>query len=257
MTTASDLHEIAPPTPGTGVDGTPAWIVTRDDDVRAVLGDPRFGNTPVTTSAIENRDRVLEEYGLPPELFPYVTSSILDADGADHVRLRRLVSRAFTVRRVAALRPRVVEITATLLDALPGRVDLIAAFAYPLPITVICELVGVPEADRPMWVGGGEAVEASDPEAAGAALGEMVAYTHGLVERRRAEPADDLLTDMIRAQDEDGDRLSDVEMVTMVLALVTAGHRTTAHLIGNATHALSAPLGPARDVEPRPPRSGT
>jgi cytochrome P450 len=235
------IREEAPLVLGQSADGTPAWYVTRYDDVRTVLGDPRFVNSPASgpgTEAVNNRDQLLEMLGIPRDFLPYMTESILDVDGIDHVRLRKLVSRAFTVRRVNALRPRVEEITSALLDGFNGPVDLISEFAYPLPITVICELVGVPEADRPLWRRAGATSNSMEPGAMGTALREMVAYTHDLIDRRRAQPADDLLTDLIRAQDEGGDRLSDVEMVTMVLALVTAGHETTAHLIGNGTLAL-------------------
>jgi cytochrome P450 len=237
----SRIREEAPLVLGQSADGTPTWYVTRCDDVRAMLGDPRLVNSPGSAAgaeAVQNRDDMLEMLGIPRDFFPYMTQSILDVDGIDHVRLRKLVSRAFTVRRVNALRPRVEEITSALLDGLDGPVDLISEFAYPLPITVICELVGVPEADRPLWRKAGAASNSMEPGAMGAAVREMVAYTHDLIDKRRAEPADDLLTDLIRAQNEDGDRLSDVEMVTMVLALVTAGHETTAHLIGNAALAL-------------------
>jgi cytochrome P450 len=151
------------------------------------------------------------------------------------------VSRAFTVRRVAALRPWVEEITAGLLDRmaqLPEPVDLVAEYAYPLPITVICELVGVPEDDRPAWHRWSTALMRMQRDATPAAAREMIDHVHELIARRRAEPADDLLTALVHVQEEDGDRLSADELVTMVLTLVVAGHETTAHLIGNGTLAL-------------------
>ena len=231
------LREQAPAVLGRSMEGTPAWFLTRHEDVRAVLSDPRFVNSPVTGSAAQDKDAMLEQYGIPPELRPYMRASILDVSGADHTRLRKLVSRAFTVRRVNGLRPRVEEIATALLDGLDGSVDLITAYAHPLPITVICELVGVPEADRPLW-GAVDAANTAERTAVGMALAEIVEYTHGLVERRRREPADDLITDLVHAQDSDGDRLSDVELVTMVVGLVSAGHETTKHLIANGTLAL-------------------
>jgi cytochrome P450 len=179
--------------------------------------------------------------GVPPEYARYLVGTILDIDPPDHTRLRRLVSRAFTVRPVAALRPRVETITAELLDDLAAAadpVDLIEAFAYPLPITVICELVGIDEADRPAWRAWGRAFVAMEPDRVSSAVRGMVDHIHALVGRRRTTPADDLLTALIRAHDEDGDHFSDVELVAMVLTLVFAGHETTAHLIGNATAAL-------------------
>jgi cytochrome P450 len=238
------LREQAPVLRGRGPGGTPVWIVTRQADVRVVLGDPRFVNssTSVHGLTIENvRDKLTDQVGIPRDLAHYFTDSILDTDGEDHTRLRKLVSRAFTVRRVAALRPRVEEITAELLDrlaGLPEPVDLVAEFAYPLPITVICELVGVPVADRPAWHRWSSTLMTMNPELIPTTCREMIDHIHDLIARRRAEPADDLLTALVQVQEEDGDRLSADELVTMVLTLVIAGHETTAHLISNATLAL-------------------
>ncbi|WP_198961420.1 cytochrome P450 [Pseudonocardia sp. MH-G8] len=238
------LREEGPVLRGRAPGGTPCWIVTRQADVRTVLGDPRFVNSATSVSGVtvDNlRDKLTEMVGIPRELAHYFTDSILDADGEDHTRLRKLVSRAFTVRRIGELRPRVEEITGALLDrmaAQDGTVDLVAEFAYPLPITVICELVGVPEEDRPAWRRWGAVLTSMDPERTPAAVGEMIDHIHDLIARRRAEPADDLLTALVQVQEEDGDRLSADELVTMVLTLVIAGHETTAHLIGGATLAL-------------------
>ncbi|WP_232664200.1 cytochrome P450 family protein [Pseudonocardia sp. TRM90224] len=235
------LREQAPVVLGTRMDGGPAWYVTRYDDVRAALGDTRFVNNAkaVEGMVVENaRDKIVEQFGVPPELMPYINESVLDVDGADHSRLRKLVSRAFTVRRVNAMRPRVEQITAELLDTLTDPTDLVRDFAYPLPITVISELVGVAEAERPQWRQWGAEITSFKPGSIGPALTAMVEHTHGLIERRRAEPADDLLTELIRVQDEEGDRLSEVETVTMVITLVMAGHETTAHLVSAGTLAL-------------------
>jgi cytochrome P450 len=235
------LREQAPVVPGTAFDGTPVLFVTRHEDVRAVLGDDRFSTDPEAvpgSPATAQRDAMMEALGVPDDLVPYIARSILDVDGADHARLRKLVSRAFTVRRVGGLRPRVEETAAYFLDRLGPAADLIAEFAYPVPITVICELVGVPEEDRPAWRRWSAASKSFEPGVLAGAVGEAVGYTHALVERRRSEPADDLISDLVRAQAEDGDRLSDVELVTTVLALVTAGHETTANLIGNGALAL-------------------
>jgi cytochrome P450 len=235
------LREQGPVLRGRTMDGGDAWYVTRQEDVRTVLGDPRFVNNAASVRGAEVnnvREKVAETLGLTPELARYITTSILDADGADHTRLRKLVSRAFTVRRVADLRPRVEAITANLLDGLPSPVDLIEHFAYPLPITVICELVGVPEADRPSWREWGIGLVSMDPKIIPGVVRDMVAHVKDLIGRRRAAPADDLLTALIQAQEADGDQLSDDELVTMVFTLVMAGHETTAHLIGNGTVAL-------------------
>jgi cytochrome P450 len=238
------LREQAPVLRGRAPDGSPAWIVTRQAEVRTVLSDPRFVNSALSVPGVtvdSVRDRLVEMVGIPADIAHYFTDSILDSDGEDHTRLRKLVSRAFTVRRVGALRPRVEEITADLLDRmeqLPEPVDLIAEFAYPLPITVICELVGVPEADRPSWHRWSTALVRMQPGVVAPAAREMIDHVHDLIALRRAEPADDLLTALVHVQEEDGDRLSVDELVTMVLTLVIAGHETTAHLISGATLAL-------------------
>ncbi|WP_182900757.1 cytochrome P450 [Microbispora sp. H10830] len=243
----SHLREQAPMVRGSfpGLD-SPVWLVTRYDDVKTVLSDRRFVNNPanVPGASVHNiREQLIEARGIPREYAAYILDSVLDSDGDDHLRLRRLVSRAFTARRVAELRPRVEQITEDLLDRLPGHAengvaDLIEHFAYPLPITVICELVGIPEEDRPLWREWGRGLVSLEPGAVAEPLRHMVTYIQELIARRRAEPAGDLLTGLIRAHDEDGDRLTDTEMVTMVLTLVLAGHETTAHLIGNGTTAL-------------------
>ncbi|MFD9206341.1 cytochrome P450 [Streptomyces sioyaensis] len=235
------LREQAPVVLGQSADGTPAWYVTRYEEVRAVLSDRRFANNPGATpgaEAVSNQEKMLEMLEIPREFYPYISESILDVDGADHDRLRRLVLRAFTARRINALRPRVERITSELLDGMTGVADLISEFAYPLPITVICELVGVPEEGRELWSTAGTALTSIAPGSKGAAARALVEYTHGLVDRRRSRPADDLITELIKVRDEGGDRLSDVELVTMILGLATAGHETTAHLIGNGALAL-------------------
>ncbi len=235
------LREQAPVLRGRAIDGSPAWYVTRQADVRAVLGDPRFVTSAASVAggdANSVRDRMLESLGIRGDLVGYLTRSILSVDGADHVRLRKLVSRAFTVRRVGELRPRVEAITSALLDGFPPTVDLVESFAYPLPITVICELVGVPEAERPAWRGWGKALLTMDRATVPGAVRQMVDHVHELVDRRRIHPEGDLLSGLVHAQDEDGDRLTDTELVTLVFSLVMAGHETTAHLIANGAYAL-------------------
>jgi cytochrome P450 len=232
-----------------GGQGSSLWIVTRHADVQLVLSDRRFVNNPGNVPGMEIEDartEIFRKMGIDDEYAPYLLQSVLDADGDDHLRLRRLVSRAFTARRVAALLPRVREITGELLECLPDRasprdgvVDLLEHFAYPLPITVICELVGIPEEDRERWLGWSRALMRShETEHFTAALHGIVDHLEALVVRRRAEPADDLLTGLIGVHDEDGAVLSEFELVTMVLTIVLAGHETTAHLIGNGVVAL-------------------
>jgi len=194
---------------------TPVWLITRYDDVKAMLADKRFANNPgsVPGANVDNvHQELVEALGLEEKYIKIFTSSLLDADGDDHIRLRRLVSRIFTARRVADLRPRVEEIAAGLLDHLErsaaeddedgvGVVDLIEEFAYRLPINVICELIGIPEADRPRWRQWGKDAFSLVPGAQNEPMRGMVDHITDLVAQRRAEPADDLLSGLIHAHD--------------------------------------------------------
>ncbi|MFC4911483.1 cytochrome P450 family protein [Actinomadura gamaensis] len=242
----SRLRELSPMVQVTyGSAGTPLWLVTRYEDVRKVLGDRRFVNSPANVPGLGLEDVRAEAFrgmGIEDEYAAYLLRTVLDADGDDHLRLRRLVARTFTARRVQELQPRVRNITAGLLDRLPvrdGVVDLVEDFAYPLPITVICELVGIPADDRGRWREWGRALmRQDDPGGIGAAVAGIVHCVEDLIGRRRVEPADDLITALIRVHDEDGSVLSGFELVTLVLAIVLAGHQTTAHLIGNGVLAL-------------------
>lgn len=232
------LREEAPVLLGASFDGSPAWYVTRQEDVRSALSDHRFVTDPVVARGAGSgnpRSAIFEQLGIPAEYTAYLTDTILDVDGIDHARLRKLVSRTFTVRRVNELRPRVEAIAAELLDGLPDRVDLLAEYAYPLPITVISELVGVPEVDRPEWRKWATALVRMDRETIPDAMRDMVAHCRDLIARRRAEPTGDLISGMV---EDSSDRLTDTEIVTMILTLVLAGHETTAHLISNGTLAL-------------------
>lgn len=240
------LREQGPVVRGRFVDGTPVWFVTRYDDVRAALRDPRLVNTPSHVpgkEGVDPREGMMELLKVPEHLRDYLLGSILDSDPPDHPRLRRLVTRAFAARRILDLRPGIERIADGLLTELPhrqedGAVDLLKHFAYPLSITVICELVGIPAADLDRWREWGGDLVSMRPERLRHSFPVMIDYCHELVERRRAALRDDLLSELIRAQDDDGGRLSDTEVVTMVLTLVLAGHETSAHLIGNGTVAL-------------------
>lgn len=244
------IREAGGSAPAIFVDGLPAHLFVDDEDVRTILGDRRFvmdaANVPDGAAAAGRAD-AMAALGIRPDLITYLTESILDKDGSDHTRLRKLVSRTFTVRRVNELRPSVERITADLLAALPshaddeGVVDLIEHFAYPLPIAVISDLVGVPERDRAQWLAWSRQLFGFDPtrpSEMNETLGEMIDHLVAMIAERRETPHDDLLDALIRARDEDGGRLSESELVTMVFTLVIAGHETTAHLLGNGTRAL-------------------
>ncbi|MFJ6569322.1 cytochrome P450 [Streptomyces sp. NPDC091292] len=200
---------------------------------RAAFADPRLRND-VRHSAD------FEDDGLYS-----VGRNMLQVDPPDHTRLRTLVARGFTARRVQALRPRIQEAAGTLLDAVAadGRADLVAAYAYPLPLTIICELLGVPEADRAAFRAWSTKVVALDyAEQSALASREMAAYLAGLAEekRRLRDAAEsDVLHALVRTHDGDGaDRLTPEELMGMAFLLLVAGHETTVNLIANAVHLL-------------------
>lgn len=220
------VHRVHPP----GSDATYAtWLVVGYEEARAALADPRLVKDGERIGAIFLDEQLVGKH-------------LLVTDPPQHTRLRALVSRAFTVRRVEELRPRVQRITDDLLDAmLPrGRADLVESFAYPLPLTVICELLGVPETDRAAFRDMSTEVVAPTSEQSGyEAFVRLGAYLTELIEDKRcAGPGGDLLDDLIRTTAEDGDRLSPEELRGMAFLLLIAGHETTVNLITNAVHAL-------------------
>lgn len=215
--------------------GGQAWLATRYADVRKVLADPRFSR-----AAAAGRD--------VPRARPPVDSPLmlLSMDPPDHSRLRTLVAKAFTARRIEELRPRTQQVVDDLLDrmiAAGPRVDLAAGLAWPLPITIMCELLGVPMADRDDFRTWTEMTLAlgSDiaPDAIVDARVRLNEYLAGLVARRRAEPTDDLLGALVLARDNE-DRLSEQELVTLGVTLLISGHETTANQIGNFVFTLLA-----------------
>jgi cytochrome P450 len=218
--------------------GTDAWMVTRYEEARAALADPRLSKDMARADEFWMRayDNVSEEVA---ETFDRALSAhMLNADPPDHTRLRKLVNKAFTARRVEALRPRIEEITEDLLAGMAKQdeVDLLEAFAFPLPITVICELLGVPVEDREdfrKW----SALILSDTGDETSASRQMAGYLRDLIERKRAGTGDDLLYALLQARDDD-DRFSEHELIAMVFLLLVAGHETTVNLIGNGVLAL-------------------
>ncbi|MER6951158.1 cytochrome P450 [Nonomuraea sp. NPDC000554] len=226
--------------------GFSMWAVTRHEDARAMLSDPRF---ELNAASFMMRPDV------PDDCQAYMRT-MQEMEGPEHMRLRRLVSPAFTARRAAEFRPRIEPIVDALLDELPGHVedgavDLLAHFARPLPIEVICELVGIPASDRPRWREYGAAVAAGHGQALADAIPGIVAGARAAVARRTDEPGDDLLSGLIRVQAEDGDRLSDTEMVTLVWNLVLAG-QTPTNLVANAVQTLLAHPGQLAVLRERP-----
>ncbi|MFY1668855.1 cytochrome P450 family protein [Plantactinospora sp. WMMB334] len=231
---AGSVHRIAMPT------GVPLWLVTGHEEARSLLTDPRL-----VKGGWEARARWSPPGSrLPPDVARGLHTHMLTADPPDHGRLRRLAAQAFTRRRIDALEPRIRALTAELLGALDGddEADLVASLAYPLPIAVITELVGIPEEGREDFRGWAVPLMAPgivSPEVAAAAAGKLHGYTRELIARKRRSPEDDLLSDLIAARD-GGDRLSGDELTSMVYLLVFAGHETTVNLIANGVLALLA-----------------
>jgi cytochrome P450 len=226
-------------------------VVSRYDDCIAALRDPRLGRGTALRAAGEAPTLGFAGLDVDPEqraaFFERAGNNMLFADPPDHTRLRRLVSRAFTPQRIDALRPAVEAMVDGYLDEmLEARdVDVMAVLAFPLPVTVIGELVGVPAADRagfqPLVRAGTAALDpATDVaalRAATAAMDEMRAYFARLVAARRAAPGADLLSGLVAARDA-GDALDDDEVVATAILLFAAGFETTTNLIGNGLLAL-------------------
>lgn len=215
--------------------GHQAWLVTRYDDVRAILSDPWFSRNlfyPGAPCLIEPGD------------FSTGERSILNLDPPDHTRLRRLAAKAFTTRRIEEMRGRVEEITEELLGAMSTKappVDLIEEFAFLLPTAVICEVLGVPFEDREgfrRWSTTIVTPMQHGREAVAAAMHECTAYMGQLIARKRREPGDDVLTGLIEARDDD-DRLTEPELIDLMTQMLLAGHETTVSLIGSAVVLLA------------------
>ncbi|MCX4728510.1 cytochrome P450 [Streptomyces sp. NPDC090052] len=211
--------------------GEPAWLVTRYEEARLVLGDLRF-------SRAEGY-----KHDEPRQGEGRRDSGILGMDPPDHTRLRSLVAKAFTVRQVEKLRPQVRELTAGLLDRMEAAgppVDLVEEYALPIPVAVICRMLGVPEEDRPkfrIWSDAALSTSSLTAEEFDANREELRAYMAGLIAQHRAEPCDDLMTALIEARD-GGDRLSELELVDLCVGILVAGHETTASQIPNFVHTL-------------------
>ncbi|MGA4947934.1 cytochrome P450 [Streptomyces lydicamycinicus] len=225
--------------------GEPAWLVTRYAEARFVLGDQRFSRAEGA-----RHDEPRQSEGRQD-------SGILGMDPPDHTRLRTLVAKAFTVRQVEKLRPQVKQLAHELLDELEAAgppADLVDRYALPIPVAVICRMLGVPAEDRPRFrVWSDAALSTSSLTAAefDANMEELRAYMRKLIEEHRRAPRDDLMTALIDARDVN-DRLSEVELVDLCVGILVAGHETTATQIPNFVLALLEHPGQLALLRERP-----
>lgn len=233
------LREHAPVRRTTLPSGVEAWLVTRYADAKRALADPRLSKNPVHHA---EHAHAKGKTGIPGERGAELMTHLLNIDPPDHTRLRRLVSQAFTPRRVAEFAPRVQELTDGLIDAFAakGEADLIHDFAFPLPIYAICDLLGVPREDQDDfrdWArmmirhGGGPR------GGVGRSVKKMRGYLAELIHRKRDDLGDDLISGLIRASDH-GEHLSENEAAAMAFILLFAGFETTVNLVGNGVYAL-------------------
>jgi cytochrome P450 len=217
-----------------------AWLVTRYDDVAAVLKDSRF---------IKERWRAFsaaqaERQPWVPKAFKPLERNMLDVDPPDHTRLRALVHKAFTPRLIDNLRGRIESLTNELLSAAEhnGRMDLIRDYALPLPTTIIAEMLGIPARDRHRFHRWSSKLLSATPTAWGMmraipSVMSFLRYIRKLIKSRRERPGDDLSSALVQAR-ESGDQFSEDELLSMIFLLLIAGHETTVNLIGNGTLSL-------------------
>jgi cytochrome P450 len=216
------------------VTGGQAYLVTRYEDVRRVLTDPVFSRAALRRPEVA----VLVEGARIPHM-------LTNMDPPDHTRLRKLIARAFTTRGVEPMRPRAQEITDALIDEMVAAgppVDFVEAFASPLPALVISEMLGIPRDDRERihaWVDVTMSTGGRSPQEVAATFEQIMAYLQGLIDEKRATPADDLVSALIATRDE-GDRLSEQELLYTVFILIVGGFETTIRLLTNSILMLDA-----------------
>ncbi|MEU8959743.1 cytochrome P450 [Streptomyces sp. NPDC048518] len=238
------LRENSPVHRTTLPSGVEAWLVTRYADAREALADQRLSKNPAHH---DEPAHAKGKTGIPGERKAELMTHLLNIDPPDHTRLRRLVSKAFTPRRVAAFAPRVQELTDQLIDAVVakgggpgGTADLIHEFAFPLPIYAICDLLGVPREDQDDfrdWAGMMIRHGGGPRGGVARSVKKMRGYLAELIHRKRLDPGDDLISGLIKASDH-GEHLTENEAAAMAFILLFAGFETTVNLIGNGVYAL-------------------
>ena len=237
------------------------FVLSRHVEVAFVLRDRRFGKDFVGRMVRRHGPQVMEE-----PVYRSMRHWMLQQDPPDHTRLRGLVVRAFTARRVEDMRPRIQQIVDQQLDRLAckGRVDLIADFAFPLPVTVICEMLGIPKEHHEMFLSGARTggrlldpvpLTRAEIDAANANNLASAEYFRSLLELRRRQPGEDLTTQLLQAE-EDGHKLSHEELIANIILLFGAGHETTVNLIGNGLLALFRNPEQLRLLRDNPARIG-
>jgi len=212
--------------------GGEGWLATGYQEVKTVLADPRFSRAATVGKDVARTSPAVDN-----------DSSLLSLDPPDHGRLRKLVAKAFTARRIELLRDRAQEIVDASLDAVEAQgppADLVSTLNMPLPITIICDLLGVPEDERVGFQGWTDVLlgyGAFTAEEIDTAMASLMGYIAAMVAERRSTPSDDMLGLLVEARDGE-DRLSEEELITFGVTLLVAGHETTANMIGNVVYTL-------------------
>jgi cytochrome P450 len=212
------------------------WIVSRYEDVNLLLKDERFVKNAYSVTTPEKQRKM----PWMPSRFRALDRNMLDLDAPDHTRLRALVHKAFTPRLVEQMRARMQSLADELLDKAErkGSMDLIADYALPIPLTIITEILGVPTKDHAKFHKWSAAMTSATPDNPSLGLivnvWQFIGYLRDFIKMRRADLKDDLISALIQA-DNEGDTLSDDELLAMIVILLIAGHETTVNLIGNGT----------------------
>ena len=217
----------------TAPNGGTSWYITRYEDVLDVLKDNVNFCKDIHHATDKRRGSSVQQR---------INENMLFADPPDHTRLRALVGQAFTPRRIEQMAPRIQEMTNNLLDGVDNRFDLISQFALPLPVMVICDLLGIPEGDQTAVMDGSQAI--ISPGGKGLTskvrrqkIRDFVEYLRQLFAKRQKYPQDDMITDLVQAE-EAGEKLNEAELSSMVALLLVTGYETTVNLFGNGVLAL-------------------
>ncbi len=238
--TFAHMRQHAPVYRHVAPNGIAIWYITRYEDVAAVLKDERFVKNIFNALPASHWPHAPHAHNL----LQLINRNMLFADPPDHTRLRALVSQAFTPRRVEQMTPRVQAIADALLDKVADQrqMELIEAYAFPLPLSVITQLLGIPTADQEQMRFWSQAIIAAGSHGISYSqrkqrIKALVDYLSGLFAARRAQPQDDLITALVQAE-QAGDRLTEMELSSMVVLLLVTGHETTVNLIGNGVYTL-------------------